>query len=200
MSPISWPQWFPAFERSQKRTTECHGLIMYFRMSSHILRLLEFLHPHYGPTLCLSCPLSALLFYFSLALFFSQCSFISFFSFPLSQFFCPFFLVCDSLTPPLPFIPMFSFFFLLLSTLPLWLISPLFHSFTWTGGRAAGVLRPCVRDGNHRGDVWCGRAAWHGAGRPHPKLCRITCLHAPLVALSTYWEQSIKDNYTTNMY
>lgn len=108
MSPISWPQWFPAFERSQKRTTECHGLIMYFSMSAHILRLLEFLHPHYGPALCLSCPLSTLLFYFS--------SFLStHFSFPVSPFFfCPFCLVCGSLTPPLPFIPMFSFFFFFL--------------------------------------------------------------------------------------
>ncbi|GLD53601.1 dynein heavy chain 2, axonemal [Lates japonicus] len=44
-----------------------------------------------------------------------------------------------------------------------------------------------------------GRAVWHSAGRPHPELCRVTCLHAPLVTLSTYWEKSIKD-YSTNMW
>ncbi|XP_027143724.1 uncharacterized protein LOC113747626 [Larimichthys crocea] len=59
-----------------------------------------------------------------------------------------------------------------------------------TGGRAAGLLHPCVRDGNHRGDVLM---------RPHPELIRMTCLHAPLVPFSTYWEKSIKDNYTTSM-
>lgn len=35
--------------------------------------------------------------------------------------------------------------------------------------------------------------------RPHPELIRMTCLHAPLVPFSTYWEKSIKDNYTTSM-
>lgn len=39
MSPISWPQWFPAFERSQKKITECHNLIMYFRVSLDVLLL-----------------------------------------------------------------------------------------------------------------------------------------------------------------
>ncbi len=53
MSPISWPQWFLAFERSQKRITECHNLIMYFRVSLRVLCFLEILHPHYGLALCL---------------------------------------------------------------------------------------------------------------------------------------------------
>lgn len=39
MSPNSWPQWFPAFERSQKKITECHSLIMYFRVSLDVLLL-----------------------------------------------------------------------------------------------------------------------------------------------------------------
>lgn len=34
----------------------------------------------------------------------------------------------------------------------------------------------------------------------HSLLCYMTCLHAPLVALSTNWEKSIKDNYTNNMH
>ncbi|KAM7366101.1 hypothetical protein PAMP_015569 [Pampus punctatissimus] len=34
----------------------------------------------------------------------------------------------------------------------------------------------------------------------HNLLCSMICLHAPLVALSTNWAKSIKDNYTNNMH
>ncbi|KAA8582531.1 hypothetical protein FQN60_006202 [Etheostoma spectabile] len=33
---------------------------------------------------------------------------------------------------------------------------------------------------------------WQSARRPQPQLSRMTCLHASLVALSTYWEKSMK--------
>lgn len=62
MSSISWLQWFPAFERSQKGITECHNLIMHFRVSLRVLSLLEILHPHYDLSLCLSLSFSAISF------------------------------------------------------------------------------------------------------------------------------------------
>lgn len=128
-----------------------------------------------------------------------------------------------SLSSPFPFSASFLFisnrsfshFSLTLSVLSLisplrLIVLPLFRhcsvsvllcfTLTWTGGRAAGLLHPCVRDGNHRGDVRCGHAVWHSTGRPHPALSRMTCVHAPLVAISKYWGKGIKDNYTTNMY
>lgn len=199
MSPISWPQWFPAFERSQKRITECHNLIMYFRVSLHVLRLLEILHPHYDLALCLL-PVSLFCFtlpflmcfrFLSTLISISSLFLVSNFSIPRFSF-APFCLVFHPFCAP--------FLYLRLSSPPLWFIPPLLHSFTWTGGGAAGLLRPCVRDGNHRGDVWCGGTVWLSAGQPHPVLSRMTCLHAPLVAFSTYWEKSIKDNCTTNMF
>lgn len=72
MSPISWLQWFPAFERSQKGIAECHNLIMYFWVSLHVLRLLEIFHSHYDLALCLS-PVS--LFCFTLSFLFLSLSF-----------------------------------------------------------------------------------------------------------------------------
>lgn len=70
----------------------------------------------------------------------------------------------------------------------------------WTGGRAAGVLHPRVRDGNHRGDVRCGHAVWHSIGRTRPTLSRMTCARAPLVAVSKYRGKGIEDNQTAHMY
>lgn len=102
---------------------------------------------------------------------------------------CPF---CLARPPPF-FVPLCSLLYCCLSPPVLWFIPPLLHSFTWAGGRAAGLLWPCVRDSNHRGDVWRRCAIWHSAGWPHPELSKTTCLDSPPVAPSTDWERSIKD-------
>lgn len=102
---------------------------------------------------------------------------------------CPF---CLARPPPF-FVPLCSLLYCCLSPPVLWFIPPLLHSFTWAGGRAAGLLWPCVRDSNHRGDVWRRCAIWHSAGWPHPELSKTTCLDSPRVAPSTDWERSIKD-------
>lgn len=165
----------PAFERSQKGITECCNLIVHFRVSLLLLSLLEMLHPHSDLSLCLSLSFSAISF--------SQQSFLSFFSFPISH--CPP-LFAYHIYRVFNFTPLFSHrsdSVLLCLTLP------------WTGGRAAGPLHPCVRDGNHRGVVWCGHRVWHGKGRPHPAPSRMTWVHAPSVAVSKYWGKGIKDNH-----
>lgn len=102
---------------------------------------------------------------------------------------CPF---CLARPPPF-FVPLCSLLYCCLSSPVLWFIPPLLHFFTWAGGRAAGLLWPCVRDSNHRGDVWRRCAIWHSAGWPHPELSKMTCLDSPPVAPSTNWERSIKD-------
>lgn len=159
MSPISWLQWFPAFERSQKGIAECHNLIMYFWVSLHVLRLLEIFHSHYDLALCLS-PVS--LFCFTLSFLFLSLSFQFLPLFLICPFVhCPFCHVFNSFTPSL--LSLCSLLYLSLPSPLLWFIFPLLHSFPWTGGRAAGLLHPCVRDGNHRGDVWCGPTqSWSG--------------------------------------
>lgn len=83
---------------------------------------------------------------------------------------------------------------------------PLFFHFSdsvllWTGGRAAGILHPCVREGNHRGDVRCGHAVWHSTGRPRPTLSRMTCARTrPPVVVSKYWRKGIEDNQAASVY
>lgn len=42
-------------------------------------------------------------------------------------------------------------------------------SFTWTGGRAAGLFYSWARSHNHSRDFWCSGAVWHSEGRPHPQ-------------------------------
>lgn len=121
MFPISWLQWFTAFKRSQKRIIECHNLIMYFRVSPHVLCLLEILHPHYSPALCLPFLLHSfisLLFSLSLNTHFPFfVSNFSIFPLPFLQFFHrPYFnpRVLIYISPSLhhhcdPFLPCFTF-------------------------------------------------------------------------------------------
>lgn len=194
MSPISWPQWFPAFERSQKKITECHNLIMYFRVSLDVLLLFgNSASPFWS--LSLSFPIIPRhAFIFLLLSLSTHFHFFSsfFFLFQISHsdlIPCPF---CLARPPPF-FVPLCSLLYCCLSPPVLWFIPPLLHSFTWAGGRAAGLLWPCVRDSNHRGDVWRRCAIWHSAGWPHPELSKTTCLDSPRVAPSTDWERSIKD-------
>lgn len=153
MSSISWLQWFPAFESSQKGIIECHNLIMHFRVSLNVLSLLEILHSHYDLSLRLPSFSFFQLNFFCAAL--SQQSFLLLFSFPISwfSFYPPPTLSVLSLIQPLPFIPvLLQYFCSFLCPCSESLL--LYFSYCmWTGGRAAGLLHPCVRDGNHRGDA-----------------------------------------------
>lgn len=108
-------------------------------------------------------PIIMLVFVFPLSPFFVSHAFLLCFLF-LSTLISSFFFVISNFSFPHLFFSVLSVSSLIISppffhpcVSPLWFISPLLHYFTWTGGRAAGLLRPCVRGGNHRGDVWCGR-------------------------------------------
>lgn len=70
------------FESSQKGITECHNLIMHFRVSLNVLSLLEILHSHYDLSLRLPSFSFFQLNFFCAAL--SQQSFLLLFSFPIS--------------------------------------------------------------------------------------------------------------------
>lgn len=138
------------FESSQKEITECHNLIMHFRVSLNVLSLLEILHSHYDLSLRLPSFSFFQLNFFCAAL--SQQSFLLLFSFPIS---CP---------HPHPLCLVFNTALSFYSCAPLQcfclFLCPCSESLLldfsycmWTGGRAAGLLDPCVRDGNHRRDV-----------------------------------------------
>lgn len=115
MSPISWPQWFPAFERSQKRITECHNLIMYFRMSCYVCGFGNFASPLWSCSLSFPCLPFRLHSSISLVPFLSLNSHFHFFPFSHVQclisphFLRPFCLVFNIFHSP-PFLSMcFSF-------------------------------------------------------------------------------------------
>lgn len=93
------------FESSQKGITECHNLIMHFRVSLNVLSLLEILHSHYDLSLRLPSFSFFQLNFFCAAL--SQQSFLLLFSFPISPLLPPdpSTLCVLSLIQPLPFIP-----------------------------------------------------------------------------------------------
>lgn len=91
----------------------------------------------------------------------------------------------SSMCPTFPILVSFPVLYVskptqLSSSCSLPLISPLLQVFTLTGGAAAGQLCPCVRGGNHRGDVWCSAAGWWGAGPIHPGLSKMTMFAWPL--------------------
>lgn len=189
MSPISWPQWFPASTWSKGRITGCHHLITYFRVSLHALYLLrDFACPLWSCPHPLSPP-----FFFTpplLPFSFSQQSFSFLSALAVFNSFTPF-----HFHPCVPFYTLASLHhsdsFLLC-----------FPSASSAGGGAAGPLCPGVRPGNHRGRVWCGRTVWHSAGgRSHPEPSRTTCLRAPPGRPSApTGTRASSDNYTTNSY
>lgn len=168
MSATPQLQWFPAVERTQKRITESSDLIMFFsgRFAVYMAFFFKccipvvslFVFPLYSLTLSLDFSL----FHPSSSLPLSPLS-----SLPLRYLSPPVSLrsppaLFSSASPHLSSSSRHSF-------TPLF-ISPPLHSFTWTGGGAAGLLHPRVRGGNHGGDVRGGGAVRHGARRrrPHP--------------------------------
>lgn len=137
-----------SFLTLQKRINECHNLIMSFMKSL----LFGILHLELSPALCLFfpplCPLSTsfnfLFFIISTHFHYPHPCTLS----PLLSSMCPTFPILVSFPVLYVFKPA-----QLSSPCSLPLISPLLQVFTLTGGAAAGQLRPCVRGGNHRGDV-----------------------------------------------
>lgn len=123
-------------------------------------------------------PFSISLFYFSFAFFLS--THISISSLFLVSNFPNFPVFSVLLSPPLHLIPFSLLFLSLSSPPPLWVISPLLQSLTWTGGRAAGLLRSCVRDGNHRGDIWCGPCSLAQCGATPPRAVQGDLFACPL--------------------
>lgn len=151
----------------RENTKENHRMQQFnyvFLDVSPCMRLLEILHPR-SAALCLlhsfilycfrPSPISPLHFHlppFSLNSSSQSLSLFSRFSpalSPLILSISPLLLFHPS--PP-PFIPLLYFALCLSSSHPTF-ISPLLHSFTWTGGGAAGLLHPCARGSNRSGDV-----------------------------------------------
>lgn len=151
MSPISWLRRVCSLLRDHKKKgiTEWHNLIMCLGVSPRVLRHFGNLCiPHYDRALCLFSPRLP----FSTSLFrFSPASLSFGLSFPASL--VPFSCLVFNSVSPFPCIPFFP-----RTPLPLYAAAPIHSSSapgscTWTGGGPAGLLHPCVRDGDRRGDV-----------------------------------------------